>query len=147
MTVTKQKGICLLETVVAAAILAAAVMTVSGLSAKGLRSIRLNQEYEKAWDYLDRQLVLIDTAGVDILAEGGSASGQIESYDGRLWRWVAQAQETEYAGLYDVVVQIEWMSMGQPKRIMCSTRLSGEPASIDETDTASSGAGPAETMR
>lgn len=146
MTGIKHKGISLLETVAAAAILAAAVMTVCGLSAKGLRSIRLNQEHEKAWDYLDRQLVLIDTAGVDILAESGATSGQIESYDGRLWRWVAQAQETEYAGLYDVVVQIEWMSMGQPKRIACSTRLSGEPATIEEEDTGSAGTGPAGAM-
>jgi predicted peroxiredoxin len=36
----KYKGVSLLETVVAAAILSGAVMTVCGLSAKGLRSIR-----------------------------------------------------------------------------------------------------------
>ena len=128
----RPKGISLLETVVAAAILGVAVMTVCSLSAKGLRSIRLNQEQEKAWDYLDRQLVLIDTAGADALAEMGSASGQIESFDGRLWYWTAQAQETEFAGLYDVVVQVQWLSMGQPRQITCKTRLSGEPVSLDE---------------
>ena len=85
----KRKGVSLLETVIAAAILAGAVMTICGLSAKGLRSIRLNQEYEKAWDYLDRQLVLIDTAGVEILTEGTSASGQFESFDDRNWQWTA----------------------------------------------------------
>ncbi len=133
----KRKGVSLLETVVAAAILAGAVMTVCGLSAKGLRSVRLNQEYEKAWDYLDRQLVLIDTAGVEVLAKGASASGQFESFDGRTWRWAAQAEETELLGLYDVIVQVEWLSGERPRQIRCHTRLCGEPASLDETEESS----------
>ena len=139
----KRKGVSLLETVVAAAILAGSVMTLCGLSAKGLRSIRLNQEYEKAWDYMDRQLVLIDTAGVEILTEGTSASGQFESFDGRTWSWTAQAQESELAGLYDVIVQLEWMSGGRPKQIRCQTRLCGQPASLDETEESSQTAEPA----
>lgn len=130
----KHKGVSLLETVAAAAILAGSVMTICGLSAKGLRSIRLNQEYEKAWDYLDRQLVLIDTAGVDILSEGTTSSGQFESFDGRIWYWTAQAQESELTGLYDVVMQVEWMSGGKPKRIRCQTRLCGQPESLDEPE-------------
>ncbi len=134
----KQKGISLLETVVAAAILAGSVMTICGLSVRGLRLIRLNQEYEKAWDYLDRQLVLIDTAGVDVFSEGASASGQFESYDGRNWQWRAQAEESELSGLYDVVVQVEWVSFGKPKQVRCQTRLCGTPASLDdETNDAS----------
>jgi hypothetical protein len=130
----KNKGVSLLETVVAAAILAGSVMTVCGLSAKSLRSIRLNQEYEKAWDYLDRQLVLIDTAGVDILSEGSSASGQFESFDGRAWQWTAQAEESDIVGLYDVVVQVEWISAGKPKKIRCQTRMCGQPGSLDEPE-------------
>ena len=130
----KRKGVSLLETVAAAAILAGAVMTICGLSAKGLRSIRLNQEYEKAWDYLDRQLVLIDTAGVDVLSEGTSATGQFESSDGRLWQWTAQAEESDIIGLYDVIVQVDWMSAGKPKQIRCQTRLCGQPGSLDEPE-------------
>jgi hypothetical protein len=133
----KYKGVSLLETVVAATILAGSVMTVCGLSAKGLRSVRANQEYEKAWDYLDRQLVLIDTAGVEVLVEGGAASGQFESFDGRIWRWTAQAEESELFGLYDVVVQVEWLSGSRPKKIRCHTRLSGEPVMLDETEDTS----------
>ena len=130
----KNEGVSLLETVIAAAILAGSVMTVCGLSAKGLRSIRLNQEYEKAWDYLDRQLVLIDTAGVSILSEGTSASGQFESFGDRTWQWTAQAEESELTGLYDVIVQVEWMSAGKPKQIRCQTRLCGQPGSLDEPE-------------
>jgi len=133
----KRNGVSLLETVVAAAILAGSVMTICGLSARSLRSIRLNQEYEKAWDYLDRQLVLIDTAGVDILSENSSASGQFESYDGRNWQWRAQAEESALIGLYDVIVQVEWVSAGKPKQIRCQTRLCGQPASLDETEDSS----------
>ena len=140
----KRKGISLLETVVAASILAGSVMTVCGLSAKSLRSIRLNQEHEKAWDYVDRQLVLIDAAGVEVLAESASATGQFESFDGRTWSWTAQAQESELAGLYDVIVQIDWMSAGRPKQIRCQTRLCGQPGSLDETEASSQTSEPAE---
>ena len=129
----KRKGVSLIETVAAATILAGSVMTICGLSARGQRSIRLNQEYEKAWDYLDRQLVLIDTAGVNVLTEGEPASGQFESFDGRVWRWSAQAEESELVGLYDVVVEVEWVSAGKPKQIRCQTRLCGQSASLDES--------------
>jgi hypothetical protein len=133
----KYKGVSLLETVVAAAILSGAVMTVCGLSAKGLRSIRVNQEYEKAWDYLDRQLVLLDTAGVEVLANGAPASGQFESFDGHLWHWTAQAEETELLGLYDVAVQVQWLSGGRPRQIRCHTRLCGAPEILDEQEESS----------
>jgi type II secretion system protein I len=138
----KHRGISLLETVAAATILATAVMTVCGLSAKGLRSVRLNQEQEMAWDFLDRQLVLIDTVGVEVLAETGSAAGHIQSFDGRLWQWTAQAEAAETAGLYDVQVRVEWLSGNRPKQITCRTRLCGEPAALDETTPASQGAAP-----
>lgn len=130
----KRKGISLLETVAAATILAGSVMTICGLSARSLRSIRLNQEYEKAWDYLDRQLVLIDTTGVEVLAEGTTASGEFESFDGRMWHWTAQAEESELVGLYDVVVQVEWASAGKSKKVRCQTRLCGQPGSLDEPE-------------
>jgi hypothetical protein len=129
----KRKGVSLLETVAAATILASSVMTICGLSARGLRSIRLNQEYEQAWDYLDRQLVLIDTAGVNVLTEGMLTSGQFESYDGRTWRWSALAEESELIGLYDVVVQVEWVSGGKVNKVRCQTRLCGQPEILDET--------------
>jgi hypothetical protein len=130
----KQNGVSLLETVVAATILSGAVMTVCGLSAKGLRSVQLNQEYEKAWDYLDRQLVLIDTAGVDVLAQSASSSGQFTSFDGRIWRWTAHVEECELPGLYDVAMRVDWLSAGRPRQIQCHTRLSGAPATLDETE-------------
>lgn len=133
----KRSGVSLLETVVAATILAGSVMTVCGLSAKGLRSVRANQEYEKAWDYLDRQLVLIDTAGVGIFAEGTSASGEFESFDGRIWKWTAQAEETELLGLYDVIVQVNWLSGGRARQVRCHTRLSGQAAMLDEAEASS----------
>ena len=44
----RHKGVSLLETVLAASLLGGVVMTICGLSAGSLRSIQLNQEYEKA---------------------------------------------------------------------------------------------------
>lgn len=105
---------------------------VCSLSGRSLRSVRLNQEYEKAWDYVNRQMVLIDEAGVAALQEaGGTLGGQFESNDGRMWKWSAQVKETEIEGLYDVFVSVEWPSSARIRKVTCQSRLAGEMAMMD----------------
>lgn len=133
-------GISLLETVLAASLLGVAVMTVCSLAAGSLRAVRLNQEYEKAWDYVERQLVLIDMAGVDTLRQSGQTSGQFVSQDGRQWRWNVQIAESGITALYDVTLSMEWESGSQPRRIQCRTRLCGKPTAVED-EAAAEGAG------
>ncbi len=128
----KQSGISLLETVLAASLLGVAVMTVCSLSAGSLRAVRLNQEHEKAWDYIERQLVLIDMAGVDALRQSGQTSGFFTSQDGRQWRWSAQIAETGITALYDVTLSMEWDGGGRPRRVQCRTRLCGKPSMVED---------------
>jgi len=128
----RQLGISLLETVLAASLLGIAVMTVCSLAAGSLRAVRLNQEYEKAWDYIERQLVLIDMAGVDTLRQSGQTSGFFTSQDGRQWRWTAQIAETGIAALYDVTLSMEWDGGGRPRRVQCRTRLCGKPTTVED---------------
>lgn len=128
----RKSGISLLETVLAASLLGVTVMTVCSLAAGSLRSVRLNQEYEKAWDYIERQLVLIDTAGVDVLRQSGQTTGFFTSQNGRSWRWTAQIAETDITSLYDVTLTMEWDGGGRPRRVQCRTRLCGKPTTVED---------------
>lgn len=130
----KKKGVSLLETILAAAILSGAVVIVCGLGGRSLRSMRLNQEYEKAWDYLNRQLVLIDQAGPDVLLQSGQMSGQFTSADGRQWKWTASVEKTSITNLYDVAVQMEWPSGSRIFQVQCYTRLCGRGVSSQTSE-------------
>lgn len=134
----RKSGISLLETVLAASLLGIAVMTVCSLAAGSLRSVRLNQEYEKAWDYIERQLALIDTAGVDAMRQSGQTSGFFTSQDGRQWRWTAQIAEAGIASLYDVTLSVEWDGGGRVRRVQCRTRLCGKPTMVEDEAAAES---------
>ncbi len=132
-----RRGVSLLETVLAASLLGGTVMTVCGLAAQSLRAVRLNQEAEKAWDYIERQLVLIDMVGVDSLKKSGQKSGQFKSLDGRLWQWTVQIDDSTITSLYDVTIGVEWESGGSHlRRIECKTRLCGKALAVDEDQPA-----------
>jgi hypothetical protein len=129
-------GVSLLETVLAASLLGGTVMTVCSLAAQSLRAVRLNQETEKAWDYIERQLVLIDIAGVDSVKKSGQKSGQFKSLDGRFWRWTVQIDDSAITALYDVTIGVEWEGPGSRlRRIECKTRLCGKGLAVDEAPT------------
>ncbi|HOK95493.1 MAG TPA: hypothetical protein PK052_05795 [Anaerohalosphaeraceae bacterium] len=140
----KKKGVSLLETILAAAILSGAVVTVCGIGGRSLRSMRLNQEYEKAWDYLNRQLVLIDQAGPDVLLQSGQLSGQFASADGRQWKWTAAVEKSSITNLYDVAVRMEWPSGSRICQVQCHTRLCGRGAALEmpEENTAGQSSSP-----
>lgn len=130
-----RRGVSLLETVLAASLLGGAVMTICGLAAGSLRAVRLNQESEKAWDYIERQLALIDMVGVDTLQKSGQKGGQFESLDGRVWRWTVEVSESEITSLYDVAIRVEWEGGGRQRRVECKTRLCGKALAEDEEQT------------
>ena len=130
-----RSGISLLETVLAASLLGGAVMTVCGLSANSLRAVRLNQEYEKAWDYVERQITLIDMAGVEVFRQSGQTGGQFESLDGRVWRWTVDIRDTGITSLYDVGMRVEWDGGGKRRLIESRTRMTARAAVVDQTQT------------
>lgn len=132
----RRRGVSLLETVLAASLLGGVVMTICGLSAGSLRSVRLNQEYEKAWDYIERQLTLIDLVGVQAMQQRGQTGGQFESLDGRIWHWNVQIAETGITSLYDVVMRLEWEESGRVRRLECQTRMTARMATVDQTQAA-----------
>ena len=123
---TRRAGISLLETVMAATLLSGSVMMVCSISGRSLRSVRLNQEHEKAWDYVARQMALVEQVGVETVIESGGLSGQIDGGDGQSWLWEIRAEETSIETLYDVTVEIKWMSGNRVRSVQCQSRVIGE---------------------
>ena len=62
--------------VVASTILSMGVITVCAMSTRSLSRVRLNREREVAWDLLDRQLTMIEYAGVDNFLRAGKLEGK-----------------------------------------------------------------------
>jgi len=118
-------GFNLLETLLASSLLAGAVMTIAGLSARSVSTVRQDQEVEKAWELADMQLVLIDAAGVAAFQSLGKYSGvfaQAEEY-----AWEAVIQELEIENLFSVEITVRWASGPTIRRIRCQTRLCDPP--------------------
>lgn len=131
-----RRGISLLETLLASALLGGVIMTACGLSAGSLRAVRLNQEYEKAWDYIERQLTLIELVGVQAIQQAGQTGGQFESLDGRIWHWDVQIIETGITSLYEVVIRLQWDQGGRRRQVACRTRMTARTATLDATQAA-----------
>jgi type II secretory pathway pseudopilin PulG len=148
MRKSHHQGFSLIETLVAAGLLATATVTVCTLGAKSLSSLRVHQEYEKAWDILDRQMVLIEQIGVQTLVNNPNASGVInDQQSGQQWRWQAEVEPLEIENLYSLSMTLEWVSDYTTRRIQCDTRLraASEIVPTDSGSSSSSSTTPATT--
>lgn len=140
MKTYKNKGFSLIEVMIAAGLLATVTVTVCTLGAKSLASMRVCQEYEKAWDVLDRQLILLEQVGVGGLASRPSLSGVIKDPQSEVeWIWYAIIEPLNVEELYALTLTVEWVSEGRVRRIRCDTRLrAGQEAETTDTTAASS---------
>lgn len=132
------KGFSLIEVLVAAAILSGAVVTICALSVRSLEALRIHQEYERAWDVLERQLVLIDQIGITSFASNPQMSGVIDdASSGKKWQWRLEVEKQLIAELYDVKMSLQWESDGRMRQIRCDTRMRSaeeiEPSNYGKT--------------
>ncbi len=124
---SNRKAFSLVETMVAAVILSAAVIAISAISTRSLRGVKLNREYELAWDLLDRQLTMIDYMGIETFIEMGETSGvftEESGGDGYFWQVETTLQETDY--LYAVDIIVGWSSGTRPRMVSLTTMLNGQ---------------------
>ena len=129
-----RKAFSLVETIVAAVILSGAVMAISAISTKSLRGIKLNREYELAWDLLDRQLTMIDYMGIETFIELGETSGEFteeDGGDGYFWQVQTSLEEADY--LYAVAIVVGWNSGTRPRQVSLITMLNGQ-GTLEETE-------------
>lgn len=120
----KNKGFSLVEVLVAAGLLAVTTVTICTLGAKSLSAMRVCQEYEKAWDMLDRQMTLFEQVGAANLADQANLSGVIDDPQSQIqWRWRLSIEPFGVEELYAMALRVEWDSEGRTRRIQCDTRL------------------------
>jgi prepilin-type N-terminal cleavage/methylation domain-containing protein len=136
----RNSGFSLIEVMVAAGLLATVTVTVCTLGAKSLASMRVCQEYEKAWDVLDRQMVLLEQIGVANLASRSNLSGVIDDPQSQIqWKWQMNIELLDVEELYALTLTVEWISEGKVRRVQCDTRLrAGQDVQPSETTTSSS---------
>lgn len=142
MTCRRNKGFSLVEVLVAAGLLATATVTICALGAKSLSALRIHQEYEKAWDMLDRQMVLLDQIGIQALISNPNLSGIInDQHSAMQWRWQAVLEPLEIEQLYSLTMMLEWVSENRVRRIQCDTRLRAATETTSTTTSTTTGTG------
>lgn len=130
----KYRGFSLVEVIVASMILSGAVVAICSVSTRSFLGVKLNRDYELAWDLLDKQLTLIDYMGVDQFLELGETSGMCEpeGAEGVLHYWQAAVVEAGLTGLYTIDIAITWQDGPRVRQITARTMLNSAPA-VDET--------------
>ena len=134
MAKAKYGGFNLVETLVAGMILSGAVLTLGAISTNALTGTRLNRHYEVAASLVERQLTLIDFAGIDEFIEAGQMEGLFEEFDPG-YRWEVT---TEYEGtdsLYLVTITVSWMEGKRPYSMTVQTMLNGASLVLDTGTT------------
>jgi prepilin-type N-terminal cleavage/methylation domain-containing protein len=136
------KGFSLIEMIVASIILSLAVVSICAVSTKSMTAVKSNREYEIAWDLLDRQLTIIDYAGIEEFINEGQMSGHFgdEESEGTHY-WSAKCEEGEYDYLYNLELTVVWGPENAPSSISLSTVLNGTGSEIEEEEEESEGGG------
>ena len=127
------KGFSLIEMIVASVILSLAVVAVCAVSTKSMTAVRSNRDYEEAWDLIDRQLTLIDYAGIEEFINQGQMSGHFSDGENEAKHyWSAKCEEGEYDYLYNLELTVMWGPENAPSIISVQTVLNGTGTEIEE---------------
>ena len=135
---TERKGFSLVEMLVASLLLSAAVVALCAIGTRSMTGVKLNRQYETAWDLLDRQLTMIDYMGIDEFIEMRQMSGQfeVEVLGGAVYKWEAAITEGDLDNVYVVNLSISWGADGKGGRVSVATVLNGQKTSETSDETA-----------
>jgi prepilin-type N-terminal cleavage/methylation domain-containing protein len=135
-----KKGFTLVEVIAASIILCAVVMIVGAIGTHSLVGTRLNRRYEMAASLADRQLSLIEYAGIDSIVEMGTLDGDSEEL-GYLYHWEVVTEYQEIDNLYLVTITVGWVEANRPYTLTVETMFDGTTQTQEATTTQSTGAG------
>lgn len=125
-----KRGFTLVETIAASTILCGAVLMVGAISTRSLSRTRLNRQYEVAVSLIDKQLSLIDYAGIDEFIELGRLEGEFEDFEpGYHWEVVTQYQNID--SLYLVNITVSWVERNRLRSVSVDTMLDGMSVLVD----------------
>jgi prepilin-type N-terminal cleavage/methylation domain-containing protein len=127
------RGFSLIETIVAAVILGGAVVSIGSISSRALVATRLNRQYETAASIIDRQMAVIQFAGVDQLVTAGQMEGRVDDIPPG-YQWAASAAYEGIDALYTVTVTVQWADQGKGYTLSADTQMNG-PSTITTNDT------------
>lgn len=137
----RNKGFNLIETLVASAILSGAVVTVGAISTNAMVMTRLNRQYELAATIAEKQLRMIDYAGIDVIAESGTISGVVEDFD-PVYQWEVTTEYLEIDSVYLVTIVVSWAEGRRPRFLTMQTMLNGLSTYVEvEIDLTGGGGG------
>jgi prepilin-type N-terminal cleavage/methylation domain-containing protein len=129
----QDRGFSLIETIVAAVILGGAVVSIGSISSRALVATRLNRQYETAASIIDRQMAVIQFAGVDQLVNAGQMDGRVDDIPPG-YQWAASAAYEGIDALYTVTVTVQWADQGKGYTLSADTQMNG-PSTITTNDT------------
>ena len=130
-----KKGFTLVEVIAASIILCAVVMIAGAISTHSLVGTRLNRRYEIAASLADRQLSLIEFAGIDSIIEMGTLDGDSEDL-GYLYHWEITTEYQEIDNLYLVTITVGWVEANRPYSLIVDTMFDGTTQTEEITTTA-----------
>jgi len=125
-----RRAFTLVEALVASIILAGSVVMVSALNSRCLRRTLLNQQHERAWQLMDRQLTLIDAMGIDTFVEQRINQGDMDDGD-LIYTWEVAIDTHEIEGLYPTTMTVRWIRGNRQQTITASTCFYSPPAEGD----------------
>ena len=134
------KGFTLVEVIAASIILCAVVMIAGAIGTHSLVGTRLNRRYEMAAALADRQLSLVEYAGIDSIVEMGTLDGDSEEL-GYLYHWEVATEYQEIDNLYLVTVTVGWVEANRPYTLVVDTMFEGATQTQETTTTQSTAAG------
>lgn len=121
----RNRGFSLVETIVASVVLSGVVVTVGAISSRALVSTRLNREFEAAASVIDRQMAILQYAGVDQLVDaGGTMEGQVDDIPPG-YHWAATTAYEGIDALYRVMITVTWASHNKAYSLAMETQLNG----------------------
>ncbi len=127
-----KKGFTLVEVIAASIILCAVVMIAGAIGTHSLVGTRLNRRYEMAASLADRQLSLIEYAGIDSIVETGTLDGDSEEL-GYLYHWEVVTEYQEIDNLYLVTITVGWVEANRPYTLTVETMFDGTTQTQETT--------------
>ena len=134
MNRSRKKGFTLVEVIAASIILCAVVMIAGAIGTHSLVGTRLNRRYEMAAALADRQLSLIEFAGIDSIVETGTLDGDSEDL-GYLYHWEIATEYQEIDNLYLVTITVGWVEGNRPYTLTVDTMFEGTTQTGETTTT------------
>jgi len=128
----KSRGFTLVEVISASALLALGVVVIAAITSRSLDALRLDTEYARAWEVLDRQLTVIDYIGIDTVVQKGITEGSFSEGDTN-YRWWVTITDELYDKLKRVDITVAWERGGKVRSISASTMLDGSGVVSEET--------------